>query len=125
MIEPLKFYLPLYRMNYFYFFGVSLEDVKKYCKDVLKYEYVGDDIRAKCDHITNGDQNICLIYLKNPVDFIGFSHEAIHAANFTLEDVGIEISTSNDEALTYLHDLILEEGFKLANHQPCTNSCCH
>lgn len=46
------------------------------------------------------------------------SHECLHAAFFILENVGVEISFQNQEAITYLHQYIFEEALlklKMAN----------
>jgi hypothetical protein len=40
-------------------------------------------------------------------------HEAIHAANIILEQKGVEVSTKNDEALTYLAQWIFSRCFPI------------
>lgn len=52
--------------------------------------------------------NTIIIKESHKDDWAIIAHEALHAANRVLEHVGVEISTTNDEAQAYLLTYILK-----------------
>lgn len=75
----------------------------------MGYSFELGNERGRCVLLEGDNVAMCLIYVASPKDYVAMAHECLHAANFTLQSVGIDISTDNDEVQTYLLDSIFEQ----------------
>jgi len=66
-------------------------------------------------HKKTGQTDIVLVIPTN-VTRSTMAHEAIHAAWYILEEAGIEVNSSNHEALTYLVGFIIAEVGKVVKN---------
>lgn len=103
--KALSFYLDLYRQQYYFLKDWTREQVEK---------TLGIDTGV-CGGITCHKEGIIYIWVSDIYSDEGVSeltHESIHAANFTLKNVGIKISVKNDEAQTYLSQWIFNHCYQ-------------
>lgn len=102
-----------YMMNYYYFLGWKWEDLAKYVKK--HFNHALDPDRNPCGHtlrLTKDGGTIILIYTKEKNKLSTFAHEALHAANFTLDQKGWIGDLVNDEPQAYLMMEIIRKGLK-------------
>lgn len=88
------------------------------CDNFVKHaKKLGEDLELSANDsigfafkLNGGSSNYVMLIKKERVtDWSTVAHEALHIANFTLEDRGIKCSVKNDEAQAYLLSYILEQ----------------
>jgi len=103
-------YCETWKMNYWFFLGWSEKDFEKEIKRVFNYDVQhasrSDGLCLRCYH---GNSTIKVIWTRRKTDYGSLMHECIHAAGWTLEDVGVDIRDSNSEPLAYLAQSIFEK----------------
>ncbi len=72
---------------------------------LVRFDYNEEDDRAHFTDLEGG--NYALEF--NECDPMTIAHECVHAAMYTLDRVGIEITPDNHEALCYLVEWLVEQ----------------
>lgn len=105
------FEVPIYNVAIHIALNDADDDVLRERFNIPPRDWVGGSC-ADCRHTDTGERRVC-IYVKPRDDraawMVSASHEAIHAAYYILDVVGIRHDVTNHEALCYLHDVILGE----------------
>lgn len=112
MKKSRHYYCEMFGMNYYFLIGWPAERAAKYLKKYFKYE--GEfDAAGKTVLFGIGGSSGIAIWTK-PGDRIKdvLVHECVHAANFTLNHVGVEACHENDETLAYLTGLIFKKALE-------------
>lgn len=104
-MKEIKFKIPIYNSVVRY---IVSEDIITYLKTTESYYDANDNDAYGIATFVNGAHTI-VIMDKCKDNWSIIAHEVIHVANRILESRGVEISTSNDEALTYLVSYIIEQ----------------
>jgi len=127
-----KYYCKIYNANIFLFIG-SHKDYQKHLEKKYNLDQEKDEHRqGEFCHLTSDDGfNIYFIWIRRfnwlTSDYSALAHECIHASYSILNNVGIEVSSHNHEALTYLFDsiysifikkLLVRNNNKKKNKQP-------
>lgn len=104
-MKPKHFYCETYFQNYYFCPGWTAKQVKDYFNIDL-YE----NSHGSCSHNSQG----VVIWVKgNGYEALeNLCHESIHAANFTLDSKGVDVTTRNDEALAYLAQFVFRNCLK-------------
>ncbi len=84
-----------------YYFRLALYGTRY----LVKFNYESDDDRASFTDLEGG--NYALEF--KDTDPMTIAHECVHAAMYTLDRVGVEITPDNHEALCYLVEWLVEQ----------------
>jgi hypothetical protein len=94
-------------------FGYLIEpDKKKAIKIFDNYKHGDKNLTGTeaCTFLLDGQSP--LIWIKSKKDICSIAHEAVHAANGILANLGIRAEYGNDEILAYLVEHIIKEIIK-------------
>lgn len=101
------FYCQTWKMNFYLCIGWTPKKFETYMRKQFDYEWAGDrkdGTTLRCD----ADQGtIMVLWTRDKKNIGALAHEAVHAANWTLEMRGWKPDLSNDEPQTYLVESIV------------------
>ena len=105
------------------FVGVILskQAMKEWLIEKEEWEFIGhldsNPVALNLEITTSNGEWFNIIYLPGVKNLVTISHEVIHAAWNILYKKGIMVDYHNHEALTYLHDFILNKILEEINKQ--------
>lgn len=108
-MKPHSWYCETWRQTFWFCFDCSHEQLSKWMKKKF-----GDPPNIGADRAgltaTRGVHTV--IWVRKKSDLGTLVHECIHAANMALAQAGVVPSFENDEAQTYLAEMIFKKGIK-------------
>ena len=106
-IKPMWNYCELYKMNFYFHLEWKEDEMIKYTAE--HYDHKTEfNCAGKCMFIVkkSGVTGI-VIWIKSKKDIAALAHECVHAANWTLEDRGIDIRDSQAETIAFLVEYLM------------------
>lgn len=103
----------VYPYTVYFFVNKTLQESKEECEKLLKAKVDLD--MSKFGALTlfpnehSNYQSAIILLERNKTFLQHLHHECIHAANWILSEVGVEIQRGNDESLAYLSSYIFQQ----------------
>lgn len=120
-MKELWLYEPVFKQNYYFLRKASAKEINDFCKKNFSFnpEYEENGAAGKCCQIFNEKNEMRIVisvrsWVKSdPYCLSVFMHECNHAAMYTMEKCGVDVSVKNHEAFNYLAMYIFEEFLKM------------
>jgi len=108
-MRPKKYHCKTFQQDIWFFIGWKPEDFAKYLKRNCNYRDNFDQDGGTCLALKRQSGYLIVVWVgeKGATDIL--THEALHAANFILENIGHKPSHDNDEVQAYLMQEIFNE----------------
>lgn len=105
-----KYYCDVFTQEFVFCIGWKSQDYENFMhKTYGTRGYSKQRIGVTVHLVADNGASIIVVWTKNKRDYNTLTHEAVHAANFTLQRVGVKASFKNDEAQAYLVGLLVEK----------------
>lgn len=110
-MKPNYYYLELYDFHIFYFMGWPRDEYKKVCKEVFNISGPKKHEKASTTIVTKGIEIRSILMWTHPEvnSKVVMVHESKHAVSFIHDWVGIHPDYENDEADSYLQELLYKK----------------